>query len=203
MVKFFRFIIFVFLIGFSSVKAQTRIYNFYTVALGDSVRLTFTILQGTTTCAPYEIRRGSDSLNLVPIHNYPTICGSTSFNETHNYTDFSPNKLTPNFYQIHIPPNDYSQVLRVDLAASFSNLLIYPQPVEDILSISIKDQKNYYYEINIYDRFGRKKGFGSGNAVDKINLDVSGFAEGVYVFFIVQGGGNSYRGKFLKQPMNN
>jgi hypothetical protein len=190
----------VFLIGFSAAQAQSRIYNFNTIALGDSVRLNFTILQGTTTCAPYEIRRGSDSLTLVPIFNYPSICGSTSFNETHNYTDFTPFKASPNYYQIHIPPNDYSQVIRVDLAASFSNLLIYPQPVEDVLTISIKDKKNYYYEINIYDRFGRKKGFGSGNAIDKINLDVSGFAEGVYVFYIAQADGNTYRGKFLKKP---
>lgn len=200
---FVKKIIFALLIVVSiGLNGQSRIFNFIPLALGDSVRLTFTVLQASVTCANYQILKGSDSLNLNPIYVYGGICGNTSSNETHKYTDFSPNKLTPNFYQIHIPPNDYSQVMRVDIAASFSNLLIYPQPVEDVLTISIKDQKNYYYEINIYDRFGRKKGFGSGNAVDKINLDVSGFAEGVYVFYIVQGGGNSYRGKFLKKPRN-
>lgn len=187
---------------FVNGRAQSRIANFIPVVLGDSVRLTFTILQGTTTCAPYEIRRGSDSLTLLPIYNYPSICGSTSFNETHNYTDFTPYKGSPNFYQVFIPPNDYSQVMRVDLALTSENLLIFPQPVEDVLNITIKDQKNYYYEINIYDRFGRKKGFGNGNVTDKIKVDVSGFAEGVYVFYIAQAGGNTYRGKFLKKPRN-
>lgn len=198
--KFFHFIICVFFIGFSSVQAQSRIYNFNPIGLGDSIRINFTILQGTNTCAGYQVLKGSDSLTLNPIYVYPGICGSTSFNENHSYTDFSPNKLSPNFYQIHIPPNDYSPVKRVDLAASFSNLLIYPQPVDDILSIAISQQKNYYYEITIYDRFGRKKGFGSGNVTDKITLDVSGFTEGVYVFYIVTNSAGNYRGKFLKKP---
>ena len=195
--KIFVGLMFTFCFG---LNAQTRIYNFNTIPLGDSVKIAFTILQGTTTCAPYQILRGSDSLQLTFLYGYSTICGSTSFNETYYYTDFSPFKATPNFYQIHIPPNDYSIVKRVDVAASFSNLLIYPQPVEDILSIAISGQKNYYYEINIYDRFGRKKGFGSGNATDKITLDVSGFAEGVYVFYIVTNSAGNYRGKFLKKP---
>lgn len=185
------------------LNAQTRLYNFNTIPLGDSIRLNFTILQSSVTCAGYQIMKGSDSLTLNPIYIYPGICGSTNFNITYNYTDFSPNKLTPNFYQIHIPPNDYSPVKRVDLAASFSNLLIYPQPVEDILSVAVSGQKNYYYEISIYDRFGRKKGFGSGNAAEKITLDVSSFSEGVYVFYIVTNSAGNYRGKFLKKPKGN
>ena len=195
-----KLILIVFVFACIGLKAQSRIYNFYTIAMGDSVKCTFTILQASVTCPGYQILKGSDSLNLNPIYVYPGICGSTNFNQTFSYTDFSPNKLTPNFYQIHIPPNDYSIVKRVDLAASFSNLLIYPQPVEDALSILISGQKNYYYEINIFDRFGRKKGFGSGNATDKISLDVSSFAEGVYVFYIVTNNAGNYRGKFLKKP---
>lgn len=194
-------IIVVLLFALSSVaSSQSRIYNFTAIALGDSVRLSFTILQASVTCAGYQVLKGSDSLTLNPIYVYPGICGSTTANELHSYTDISPNKLTPNFYQIFIPPNDYSLVKRVDMAANFSNLIVFPQPVDDILNISIKDRKNYYYEINIYDRNGKKKGFGSGNVTDKISVDVSGFAEGVYVFYIVTNGGDSYRGKFLKKP---
>lgn len=137
-------IIVVLLFALSSVaSAQSRIYNFQAIALGDSVRLTFTILQASVTCANYEVLKGSDSLTLSPIYVFPGICGNTTSNELHSYTDISPNKLTPNFYQIFIPPNDYSLVKRVDMGASFSSLLVYPQPVEDILNISIKvRQKN-------------------------------------------------------------
>ncbi len=197
--KSLKFIIFIFLISFLQVRSQTRIYNFTTLPLTDSVRLSFTVLQGTA-CAGWEILKGSDSLNLNPIYVYPGICGNMSFSETYKYTDFSPNKSTPNFYQILIPPSDYSPVRRVDLATNFSNLIIYPQPVEDNLNIIINGQKNYYYEINIYDRFGRKKGFASGDVVDKITIDVSAFNEGVYVFFIAKSGGGIYKGKFLKKP---
>lgn len=197
-----KIIIFLFFVSVFGTNAQTRIYNFNPIPLGDSIRLSFTVLQGTA-CAGYQVLKGSDSLVLNPIYVYPGICGNITFSETHNYTDFSPNRLTPNYYQIHIPPSDYSVVKRVDLATSFSDLLIFPQPVEDILSIAINNQKNYYYEINIYDRFGRKKGFASGNVTDKITIDVSSFAEGVYVFYIVQANGGAYRGKFLKKPKAN
>ncbi|HWY09743.1 MAG TPA: T9SS type A sorting domain-containing protein [Bacteroidia bacterium] len=197
--KSLKLIIFIFLIGFLQVKSQTRIYNFNTLPLTDSIRLNFTILPGTA-CSGWQILKGSDSTTLNPIYVYPGLCGNVSFSETYKYTDLSPNKSTPNFYQILIPPSDYSLVKRVDIATSFSNLLIYPQPIDNNLNIIINGQSNYYYEINIYDRFGRKRGFSSGDVVDKITVDVSGFNEGVYVFYIVKSGGGSYRGKFLKKP---
>lgn len=184
-----------------SVNAQSRIYNFQTLPLTDSVRITFTVLQGSV-CAGWEVWKGSDSLNLQPIYMYPGLCGNVNFSIAYSYTDMSPNKLTPNFYQVRIPPSDYSIVKRVDIGASFSNMLIYPQPVEDQLNIRINDRKNYYYEINICDRYGRKKGFASGDAVEKISVNVSSFPEGVYPFYIILGDGSTYRGKFLKLPQN-
>src|ERR1044071_6447520 len=110
-------------------RAQTRIYYFNTVSLTDSIRLNFTVSAGPS-CAGYQILKGSDSINLYPIYGYPGVCGNVNFNESHAYTDFGPNRLTPNFYQIYIPPNDYSPMKRVDLATNFSNLLIFPQPVD-------------------------------------------------------------------------
>ncbi len=182
--------------------AQSRIYNFNAFPLKDSVRLSFTVTQGAS-CGGWVVENSSDSVTFYQIYNNGGLCGNTTSAEIYSYTDYAPNKLSPNFYRIHIPPSDYSSVKRVDMAASFTNLLIFPQPAEDKLSIAISGQKNYYYEINIYDRYGRKKGFGSGNAVEKIYLDVSEFAEGVYVFYITTNNSGNYRGKFLKKPKAN
>jgi hypothetical protein len=182
-----------------ALSGQTIIYNFQALALQDSVRLTFTVLQGSV-CSGYEVWKGSDSLNLQQIYSYPGLCGSITSPVSYSYTDFSPNKLTPNFYQIRIPPGYYSEVKRVDIAASFSDLLIYPQPVEDLLNIKINNRKNYYYEMNICDRYGRKKAFASGNVIERISINVSGLAEGVYPFYIILGDGSAFRGKFLKTP---
>lgn len=179
------------------VNAQSRIAYFSATPLTDSVRINLSISAGFG-CSGFHVRRGSDSVNLNAIYVYPGLCGNTSYAESYKYLDQSPNKTTPNYYQIHIPPNDYSQILKVDMAANFSNLLIYPQPAEDVLNISISNKLNFYYEIHIYDRFGRKKGFGSGNADNKISLNVSGFPEGVYVFYIFDINGNIFKGKFLK-----
>jgi hypothetical protein len=182
-----------------TISSQTRIIYFNAINLTDSVRLNFTISAGSV-CAGYQVLKGSDSTFLQPIYASSGGCGNVNFNESHSYTDFSPNRLTPNFYQIHIPPNDYSPIKRIDIAAQFSNIIVFPQPVADQLNIVISDQKNYYYEINIFDRFGRKQGFGSGNAGEKLSLNVSSLDEGVYVFYIVLANGNAYRGKFLKLP---
>jgi hypothetical protein len=180
-----------------TTNAQSRIVYFNAVPMVDSVRLNFTISAGTG-CAGYNVLKGSDSISLYPVYVYGGICGNTSSQEYHTYSDISPNKSSPNYYRILIPPGDYSKILRVDLASSNSNMIIYPQPTEDVLNIVLLNKKNYYYEIKIYDRYGRKMGEGSGDAVDKISLNVSGFPLGVYVFRVLDINGNAYRGKFLK-----
>ncbi len=185
------------LLGFGA-RSQSRIFNFYANPLGDSIRLNFTITAGNA-CAGWQILKGSDSLNLQFQYSYPGICGNTSFAENYKWTDFSPNKTSPNFYRILVPPGDYSNIIRVDLAASFNdNMLIYPQPAETELNIAFTNKKNFYYEIKIYDRYGRKMGDGNGTAAERITLNVSSFPLGVYVFYVVDINGNAYRGKFLK-----
>lgn len=176
---------------------QSRITYFNTIAMTDSVRLNFTVSAGPS-CGGWQVMKGSDSTNLYPIYVYGGLCGNTTAPENYSYTDISPNKVMPNFYRILIPPGDYSALKRVDLASSFTNMLIYPQPTENVLYISISNVKNFYYEIRIYDRFGRKTGDGRGNAAERIELNVSNFPLGIYTFYIVDISGNAYRGKFLK-----
>lgn len=190
-----------FLFVLAGAKAQSRIIYFQAKALGDSVRLTFTISSGTA-CAGYNVLKGSDSLNLNPVYVYPGICGNNSANETYTYTDFSPNKTAPNFYRILIPPGDYSNMLRVDIAASFSDMIIFPQPTEDLLNIKFLNKSYFYYEMKIYDRFGRKMGETNGNSSDRITVNVSGLPIGLYAFMIIDINGNAYRGKFIKTNSN-
>lgn len=182
---------------FLTASSQSRITYFYATALGDSVRLNFTIGSGTT-CAGYNVLKGSDSISLFPIYVYGGLCGTTSSPESYSYMDYSPNKAVPNFYQILIPPGDYSTILRVDMAATNTNMIIYPQPAEDVLNIVILNKKNFYFEMKIYDRFGREMGDGKGTAAERITLNVSGFPLGIYAFMIIDINGNAYRGKFLK-----
>ncbi|MGZ3883413.1 MAG: T9SS type A sorting domain-containing protein, partial [Bacteroidia bacterium] len=144
--------------------------------------------------------KGADSLNLYQVYVYPGLCGNTGYSQTYTYTDISPNKTAPNFYEVLIPPGDYSQMLKVNSAANYSNLLIFPQPAQDVLNITIANLVSYYYEMTIFDRFGRKQGFASGNASGAITLNLSSFEEGVYIFYIIDGSGNAYRGKFIKMP---
>ena len=177
--------------------SQSRVSYFSATNLKDSVRLNLSVSAGLG-CAGWQVLRGTDSVNLNQIYVFPGVCGNTSYAESYKWVDYSPNKLTPNYYRIYIPPNNYSQILKIDLATNFSNLLIFPQPANDVLNISVTGKNNFYYEITIYDRFGRKQGFGSGSAAEKISLNVSGFSEGIYVFYISDIYGTIYRGKFLK-----
>lgn len=180
------------------LNAQSRVFNLYGTPMGDSIRLNFTITAGNA-CAGWQVLKGSDSLNLTFQYSYPGVCGNTSYSENYKWTDFSPNKTSPNYYRILVPPGDYSNIIRVDLASSFNgNLIIYPQPATDILNIAITNRKNFYYEIYIYDRFGKRMGFGTGDAGEKITLNVSAFPVGLYAFNIIDINGNAYKGKFIK-----
>lgn len=189
--------LFLVLLAASNNFAQSRVINFTGIALKDSIRLSFGISAGPS-CGGYQVLKGSDSLNLFPIYVYGGICGNTTYNENYTYMDYSPNTALPNFYRILIPPGDYSNLIRIDMAASFSNMIIFPQPAEDLMSIKILNKSNFYYELKIYDRFGRKMAESNGNATDRITLNVSGFPLGVYAFYVVDINGNAYRGKFLK-----
>jgi hypothetical protein len=142
--------------------------------------------------------KGSDSMNLSPVFIYPGLCGNSNYPEAHTYFDESPNKVFPNYYQIHIPPGDYSKIIRVDMAAAFENMLIFPQPAETQVSIAIMNKKNYNYELNIFDRFGTKRGFASGYCSTSITLNTDNFPLGLYIFYIIDQDGNAYRGKFVK-----
>jgi hypothetical protein len=173
------------------IEAQGRVTYFTATNLKDSVRLNLTVSAGPG-CAGWQVMHGNDSVNLTPIYVYGGICGNTSYAESYKYLDMTPSKSTSNYYQIYIPPNDYSKILKVDLATNFSNLLVFPQPVQDYLNISISNKLNFTYEMHIYDRYGRKKGFTSGSAADKISLNVSSFDAGVFVFYILYGSGHIY-----------
>jgi hypothetical protein len=176
----------------------SRITYFNATPLGDTIRLNLTISAGVS-CSGFEVHKGSDSMNLSPIYIYPGLCGNTSNSESHVYYDISPNNALPNYYRILIPPGDYSKIIRVDLASSSTGLLIYPQPAEDYLNISVNNNKNFDYEMRIADRFGRYKGLVNGHCNEFINLNISAFPEGIYVFYIIDNAGNYWRGKFLKQ----
>lgn len=184
-------------VSWGFTHSQSRITYFYATSLVDSIRLNLTITVGNS-CAGWQVLKGNDSISFNPIYTYPGICGNVSYAESYSYTDFSPNKTSPNYYRILVPPADYSPILRVDLAKNFSNLLIYPQPAETMLYISSNEIKNTNYEMRIYDRFGRKMADIISYTYDVIGINVSAFPLGVYAFYIIGDNGNAWRGKFLK-----
>jgi hypothetical protein len=186
------------IIGFStSAFSQSRIAYFNAIALKDSVRLNFTISPGIS-CNGYQVLKGSDSVNLYTQYIYPGICGNSNYAEPFTYFDVSPNKVTANYYRILIPPGDYSNIIRVDIASAFTNMLIYPQPAETELNIAINNKKNFSYEIRIINRFGVTMGIANGYCGNKITLNIESIPLGVYVFYIIDQDGNAYRGRFLK-----
>jgi hypothetical protein len=84
------------------------------------------------------------------------------------------------------------------MAAAFENMIIFPQPAETQVNIAINNKKNYNYELNIFDRFGTRRGSASGYCSTSITLNTESFPLGLYIFYIIDQDGNAYRGKFVK-----
>lgn len=194
-----KLLFFILVVNAAAGLAQSRIAFFTAVNMTDSIRLKLMVTPGPQ-CSGFQILKGSDSVNLYPVYVYPDLCGSPGYSQTYTFTDISPNFTAPNYYRVLIPPGDYSPVLKVNSAANYSNLVIFPQPAGNTLNITVANLLNFYYEMTIYDRFGRKQGFASGNAAGQISIDVSAFEAGVYIFYIIDGNNNAYRGKFIKTP---
>lgn len=183
--------------------SQTRFTACNAYVANNSVKIDFTMSPGTS-CGGYQIFRSTDSTNVLAtkIYDYPGVCGDINTSQNFSYIDYGPALNTMNYYKVLIPPFDYSNLLKlyVNQTAAAPKVVVYPQPAtaNDILNIYIENEDNTYYELKIYDSFGRLKLFKIGTYASSIHVPTSSFDEGVFVFLIIDGNGKIFKGKFSK-----
>lgn len=94
---------------------------------------------------------------------------------------------------IYIAKYSFTGITSVDEVGMDRGLKIYPNPVKDVLNISLP--QSGYYDIVVYDAVGRQILKSGGNNL--VGLKVSSLESGAY-FIMATDGKESYSGKFIK-----
>lgn len=94
---------------------------------------------------------------------------------------------------IYIARYSFTGLIGVNEIGERQELLLYPNPVNDVLNISLPQGE--FYDVMVYDAVGRQVIRTNSNGLTK--LDVSSLESGAY-FILATDGEISYTGKFIK-----
>jgi hypothetical protein len=194
----FYYIIFslLFTFVFRSVQSQTRITNFGVVQYKNSIQLSFIITPGEY-CTGYDVLRSSDGTNFQNIYNYPSVCGDIIKPKQMVYYDESPQKNIKSYYQVFVPPNNYSEVLSITYyEISKLGYVLLSNPTTDFLKIYINSS---FAKLELYDLTGNKVSEFITDKEGWINQNISSMNSGMYVFVVTTTDERKLSGKIIKQ----
>ena len=174
---------------------QSRVQQLTSSQYKKTIFIDFVITAGNT-CSGYQIQHSIDSINFNAIYDYFGICGEQSKAQSFSYTDENPIKNNVNYYRVFIPPNDFSEINRVNYYdLSEKGYLIFNNPMNQYLNILTT---NYNGIMKIYNQTGGLMKSISANENGLFYEDLSSFESGLYLFFIESDLGKNITGKFLK-----
>lgn len=181
---------------FQSMQSQTRVTNFDVIQYKNSIQLSFIITPGEY-CIGYEVMRSSDGSNFQNIYNYPSVCGDIVKPQQMVYYDEAPQKNIKSYYQVFVPPNNYSEVLSITYY-EFSKLgyVLFSNPSTDLLKIFINSSDA---KLELYDLTGNKVSEFISDKEGWIIQNISSMNSGMYVFMITTPDERTLSGKIIKQ----
>lgn len=174
-----------------SLASSQRIINFNLFPLKNSITIKFTITPGAA-CTGYTIFHSLDSLNYIPIYDYPQICGNTGANEEVTFTHQSPALFQYNYYKVQLFPVETTlpkKIFMTDQAQS--GIWPFPNPVTSGLpeiGLKIFNANNTKFAGFLYNAFGGKLSeliFTTVGDVTRINI--GGLKDGVYIVWVTDG----------------
>ncbi|MBU0487388.1 MAG: T9SS type A sorting domain-containing protein [Bacteroidetes bacterium] len=79
------------------------------------------------------------------------------------------------------------------------DVVVFPNPANDYISISIPAEKGVPCSYEIYDITGRIMNKGRSLALGRIEIEISGYTVGVYFIQLFNESGNIFQAKFIRQ----
>ena len=184
-----------FLVLHFNAISQSRIHQFSATQYKKTIYINFIVTPGST-CSGYQIQHSIDSTNFNAIYDYFGVCGEQSKAQSFSYTDENPIKNNVNYYRVFIPPNDYSEINRVNYYdLSEKGYLIFNNPMNQYLNILTT---NYNGIMKIYNQTGGLMKSISANENGLYYEDITSLDSGLYLFLIESNQGKNITGKFLK-----
>jgi hypothetical protein len=93
----------------------------------------------------------------------------------------------------------YSGVLRLGLNQDQKDITLYPNPVDDVLQLSVPSAKRQEASVSVFDISGALLSttkFGLQDGTNVLQLDVSAWKPGAYMVNIIAGSQNTWK-KFV------
>lgn len=141
------------------------------------------------------IQRSNDGVHFNDIGSV-NAAGNSAVEKKYTYNDLQYGDAHSDvlFYRLQIVDKDgkykYSDVLNVRLKDKVTRLQIYPNPVHNQLSILFTSASTNKIALRITDVNGKQifsKNYNIGSSTNLQNIDVSGFANGVYFIQMITG----------------
>lgn len=152
----------------------------------------------------FVVEKSLDGISFKPLGNVDAK-GSVTVNNSYQFIDDKAvNGL--NYYRIKQVDNDgrfsYSNVVAVNLAtAAVNSLRIFPNPVQQKLTLTVKSDKNVYADITIADAYGRvvnRFAQHLNKGTQQLYMNVSQLTSGTY-FVMMNTGSEQFTERFIKQ----
>lgn len=81
---------------------QDSIFGFFSVQQETNKVVVFLTINGGIQCSGLQVKRSTDSINFVLVHEFPGICGSPGADESYVWVDENPTKNTVNYYRLEV-----------------------------------------------------------------------------------------------------
>ncbi|MBK9477393.1 MAG: T9SS type A sorting domain-containing protein [Bacteroidetes bacterium] len=179
-------ILVIFLVGTVKIAFSQRspILGQFSISTTDGkVFLNWSIVSGAT-CNGIQIYRSADTSNFSQIGEIPGVCGSASFEQFYNYTDYHPLKNQLNYYRLELGSLEYSQTVSIEVIdIEYGGYQIRPQPANTAAKIYFENNNKQEYDFSLFDLKGQKLLTASGKE-DYFALNTTDVQSGLYFFTI-------------------
>lgn len=176
--------------------------NFSAEAHHNSVTLSWTTSVESNS-DHFELEKSTDGTSFQLLQQIPA-AGNSSSEIKYSGFDGKPVYGT-NFYRLKMVDKDgrhsYSRVVAVKINQATDELIIFPNPVTNVLRLQVPPLKNQEAIIEVGDATGKTvvtQTIRSGNYLRSTSIDISPLAKGVYMV-ILSDGNEKKQQRFVKQ----
>ncbi len=155
--------------------------------------------------AYFEVQRSTDGVAFAAIGKVQA-AGNSSTNRSYNYEDKAVTRNSIYYYRLKMIDQDqsfeYSKVVSLGEAkTNFDNLVLYPNPVRNSLTLTFGSTAQGSTIIDVIDMLGRKVSstvFATQQGLNPLTIATDGLQNGAYLVRLTAANGNTVVRKFVK-----
>lgn len=179
--------LFIFLITSVCSNAQSpRIAKFSIRPTSSNQMLVLWTMQAGSTCPLLKVEKSLDGLNYSHAYTYPSVCGSADREISYSWVDPNPKQFSVNYYRLNLDDIEFTVPLVIDLQSNLANrnVIAYPNPTANDLSIDLRNPLNQTFDVKIIDSEGKLIRQIESLKGTSFKTDISNLKSGIYTLQI-------------------